>query len=751
ARNSTYLLLLCPRVNNYKDSKQIWGLQSPYELAMLSVHLVYPSLLLFQQGVYAFPGLGSIFAGSTSTAAFPPPGVTDSAIDSFFPDGSQVGFPGPTPTGDEPDAIATAPAVAKVDSIFPLVKPAAFDDRNKAKSSFDVLQHLGSLSPWQSVESFGLPKASALIPAGCKLQQVHLVHRHGARYPTGDAGTGQFATNIHGAAQNGTFSASGDLSFLNTWTYKLGAEILTPFGRSQLFNLGVGFSVKYGELLKDFKQKPVFRTTSEARMLDSALHFAAGFFGVQAYQEDYHQVITIETPGQNNTLAPFFNCPNSNNDIGAFGVQQATKWAQKYLQPTLKRLSPLIKGYTLQLADLIDMQQLCAYETVSLGFSDFCGVFTEDEWKSFEYFWDLMFWYGNGPGNPSTAAQGIGYVTELVSRLTQTPITTFDSTVNATIVSNNITFPLDQPIFVDATHDTVLSTIYVAMNFTSLAANGPLPTDHIPKGQSYFVNQITPFATNLVGQVLSCPASEQPTHIRWILNDGVLPLTGIKGCKANNDGLCELPTFIAAMKQRIAEVDFDFGCFANYTVPNPDNIVDGQLPLNLRVPRNCLLITMGSNQSLPKITPQDRAILDLKLQRDKLKQYQKKVCFVRNVATIEFSLVEVSVLHGLKQGNEVLKEIHKEMNVESVEKLLEESAEAREYQKEISDMLANNLSLDEEDDVQRELLALQEEIETEASHQIELPTVPNDVPVATVKEDSKVPASDERAKVAIPA
>jgi hypothetical protein len=51
------------------------------------------------------------------------------------------------------------------------------------------------------------------------------------------------------------------------------------------------------------------------------------------------------------------------------------------------------------------------------------------------------------------------------------------------------------------------------------------------------------------------------------------------------------------------------------------------------------------------------------------------------VSTIEFSLVEVSVLHGLKQGNEVLKEIHKEMNVESVEKLMDETLEAREYQR----------------------------------------------------------------------
>jgi Snf7 len=43
--------------------------------------------------------------------------------------------------------------------------------------------------------------------------------------------------------------------------------------------------------------------------------------------------------------------------------------------------------------------------------------------------------------------------------------------------------------------------------------------------------------------------------------------------------------------------------------------------------------------------------------------------------------VELSVIHGLQQGNEVLKEIHKEMNIETVERLLEESQEARDYQR----------------------------------------------------------------------
>jgi len=181
------------------------------------------------------------------------------------------------------------------------------------------------------------------------------------------------------------------------------------------------------------------------------------------------------------------------------------------------------------------------------------------------------------------------------------------------------------------------------------------------------------------------------------------------------------------------------------------------------------------------ITPQDRAILDLKLQRDKLKQYQKKIQVILDreyaiakahmaaghkdraivalrqrkyqqslllktdgqlenleqlVSTIEFSLVEVSVLHGLRQGNEVLKEIHKEMNLESVEKLLEETHEAREYQREMSEMLSNNLTLDEEDAVQAELKELQAEAfeTTDPERKVELPTAPTSEPLTLAKE-----------------
>jgi charged multivesicular body protein 6 len=48
---------------------------------------------------------------------------------------------------------------------------------------------------------------------------------------------------------------------------------------------------------------------------------------------------------------------------------------------------------------------------------------------------------------------------------------------------------------------------------------------------------------------------------------------------------------------------------------------------------------------------------------------------------VEFALVQKDVLYGLQQGTAVLKEIHREMGgIENVEKLLADNEEARAYQ-----------------------------------------------------------------------
>ena len=78
------------------------------------------------------------------------------------------------------------------------------------------------------------------------------------------------------------------------------------------------------------------------------------------------------------------------------------------------------------------------------------------------------------------------------------------------------------------------------------------------------VSQIVPSASRLVGQILSCLASGNASHIQFVLNDAVLPMTGIKGCKDNKNGLYDL---VSSIQERIGEVDFTFDCFANYTFP----------------------------------------------------------------------------------------------------------------------------------------------------------------------------------------
>jgi hypothetical protein len=182
--------------------------------------------------------------------------------------------------GDEAFAIETAPAIPPIVNEWPIVRPGTFGNHT---STFNVVRNWGNLSPLFSLHpgTWGLPDASPLVPEGCAINGVNILHRHGARYPTSGEAPAAFAAKLNSASNTvAGFSASGPLEFLNRWTYKLGAEILTPLGRQQMsvqllplrvalltlerrYELGVNTRVRYGDLLKEAKDLPVWRTTSE--------------------------------------------------------------------------------------------------------------------------------------------------------------------------------------------------------------------------------------------------------------------------------------------------------------------------------------------------------------------------------------------------------------------------------------------------------------------------------------------------------
>ena len=169
-----------------------------------------------------------------------------------------------------------------------------------------------------------------------------LLYRHGARYPTSGAAPSTFAAKVANATKVG-FNTTGELAFLSNWTYKLGAELLTPFGRSQNFQLGVEYRQLYGELLNNFTAQgalPVFRTESQDRMVKTANNFAAGFFGVPEYLDQVNIEILVENSTVNNSGAPYEVCTNANvASRGSIGSTVSTLFANNAFNATLARLN----------------------------------------------------------------------------------------------------------------------------------------------------------------------------------------------------------------------------------------------------------------------------------------------------------------------------------------------------------------------------------------------------------------------------
>lgn len=198
-----------------------------------------------------------------------------------------------------------------------------------APGNESIFQMMGFLTPYTPSPGFGVDEYP--LPPGAEIVQLQMLSRHGARYPTGGTGSSVvvFGDRIAAAKKSGSrFKASGPLAFLNDWRYRLGAEILVPKGRQELFDSGVLHAYMYSSLYNP-RSKIIVRTTTQDRMLKSAENFMAGFFGLEWPNNATIEVI-IEAEGFNNSLAGSAGCPNSRNDTG--GREMAAEWSRIYLQ-----------------------------------------------------------------------------------------------------------------------------------------------------------------------------------------------------------------------------------------------------------------------------------------------------------------------------------------------------------------------------------------------------------------------------------
>jgi len=536
------------------------------------------SLAMAAVAVHASPAMYARQApiNSTTTAT-----ATASGSASFPTD---VGYLGTTKPGLEQPFLVNTDTLLNSTEANAAIGPSAYETRFRATDdtdgSFNIWARLGNTSPYASSQLFNETAQYGDLEPGCEVTGVHVLHRHGARFPTSSTSEGAplFGATVANATN---LNATGPLAFLNDWRYTLGAEVLVAVGRQQLFDSGVKHFLRYGGLYNESTQtaKPVVRTTSQSRMLDSARYFALGFWGYDAPEKINLEVI-IEADGFNNTLAPYDTCNNSNT-LTVGDLYLTPVWRDIYLKDATARLQPYVTGLNLTTDLVYGMQSLCAYETQALGISEFCGLFTKAEWEGFEYFLDLQFQGDYGAMSPSGRSQGIGWVQELLARLSNgtipsdSPVTTQNTTLNG----DSAKFPTDQNLYLDFTHDDVIVSVLTALNFTVFADY--LDPTEAASNRSFILSQITPFAARLAFERISCSNSSSSTsnttagattasnsssttYIRTVLNDAIVPMGADVGCTSStpNPTLCLLEEFVAYQNQTaVMASNFDKACF----------------------------------------------------------------------------------------------------------------------------------------------------------------------------------------------
>nr|POE74651.1 3-phytase a [Quercus suber] len=499
-------------------------------------------------------------------------------------------YPGPTPTGEPAFLAQTNPAPFASTTYIPNSPLETQVPIVGNTNNGNIFHQMGQLSHYfPNPQGFGVNEYP--LPANASIVQLNMLSRHGARYPTTGSGATQLGAKIvnYTTGVLGDVTFTGNLSFLNDWTYKLGAEILVPVGKSELFDSGTLHQYMYGHLYPNNGKKIVARSTTQDRMTQSAEYFLAGFFGLQ-WTQNATLVLAIEADEGtwNNTLAGYDNCANANSYQATGGTNATKAWANIYLADATERLAAQAPGFNWTVTDTYNAQSLCAYETVALGYSAFCGLFTYDEWEGYEYSVDLSFAGNDAFQSPTGRAVGIGYVQEIMARLQHQHITTPMAQVNVTLDNNNRTFPIGQSLNFDFSHDTNIMAILTAFGLTQFATF--MPSDHILPNRPLIVSHMEPFGARLDIEVINTPqplnASRvdgphytnggHTSYVHFILNQRTIPLgRSFPECGARDDGWCELATFLAVQSSKLREAMYDYSCNGNYPAYPYGTITNG--------------------------------------------------------------------------------------------------------------------------------------------------------------------------------
>jgi len=403
------------------------------------------------------------------------------------------------------------------------------------RCSPEITHFWGQYSLWFSVPS----EIDVAPPQGCSVTFASVLSRHGGRDPTASKAMAYGA--LVGLIQNTGTAFPGEFAFLKDYQYTLGADQLTDAGRQEMVNSGAHFHRRYANLLK--KKTPFVRSSGQDRVVESANKWLLGY--AQEAKRPAPGTIDVKIPegaGINNTLSHEICTKFEEGPLSEVGDDAQAKWVAHFVPPIRARVNGKL-GTNLSSGEIIYLMDMCPFDTLSsptAKVSDFCHIFTEDEWHQYDYYESLGKYYGYGNGNALGPTQGVGYVNELLARLTETPVRD-ETNTNRTLDSDPATFPLDRKVYADFSHDNDMTAIFAALgiyNTTKPLSNTSVESTKQTKG--YSAAWTVPFAARMYVEKLSCK-QEKEEFVRIIVNDRVRPL---EFCGGDKYGRCKLTKFV---------------------------------------------------------------------------------------------------------------------------------------------------------------------------------------------------------------
>jgi hypothetical protein len=139
--------------------------------------------------------------------------------------------------------------------------------------------------------------------------------------------------------------------------------------------------------------------------------------------------------------------------------------------------------------------------------------------------------------------QGVGYVNELLARLTGQPVQD-ETQTNHTLDSSPVTFPLGRTFYADFSHDNQMISIYSALGlFVQPHQLNPMDPNAM---RTWLDSKLVPFSARMITEKLYCAGSRPAgEYVRVLVNDAVQPLPF---CGANGDGVCTLENFVESQQ-----------------------------------------------------------------------------------------------------------------------------------------------------------------------------------------------------------